>query len=259
MWELPPVPWHKSSPTAQELAKAEHEALTGAQFDRVGLKRSMWLSYRAGQARLVCLEATGLARIVAIVPRGCAIPLDQWGRIVQWFGSAPNGKPWTIYWFAAKQQRRFPGAGQDLGPEHVNGGYTVPCSTDGIFIYREEEATRVLVHEMLHAACLDEQEWTIPMREAMIETWAELILIALCSKGSRPKASALLAKQVQWIADSNGRAERYNGLEDISDYAWRYLTGRVQMYGRLGIVLPAAKGPHPSGSLRFTHPALEAF
>jgi hypothetical protein len=141
----------------------------------------------------------------------------------------------------------------------VNGGYTVPCSTDGVFIYREEEATRVLIHELLHAACLDEQQWSIPMREAMIETWAELILIALGSKGSRPKASALLTKQVQWIADSNRRAQKENGLEDISDYAWRYLTGRIQMYERLGIVLPVARGLHPSGSLRFTHPALEAF
>lgn len=179
----------------------------------------------------------------------------MWSRILQWFGG--NGAyPWTIYWFAAKSPRRFPGIGQDLGPEHVNGGYTMACSTDGVFIYRAEEATRVLMHELLHAACLDEAVWSIPMREAMIETWAELFLVALVSRGSNGTAASLWAKQAQWIADSNHRASRENGMHDISDYAWRYLEGRVQMYKRFGIDLPPPRSSHPSGSLRFTHPSL---
>ena len=237
------------------MVAAEREATTGAQFDRMGLKRSVWDAWRSGTVQLECWEC-GTARIVAFMPRGVKLPLDTWGRIVQWFGPAPNGKPWIIYWFAARTPRRFPGLGQDLGPEHVNGGYTVPCSTDGVFIYREEEATRVLIHELLHAACLDKTAWSIPMREAMIETWAELILVALQSKGQPAAAASLWAKQAQWIADSNWRARRENGTVDMSDYAWRYLAGREQMYLRLGVVLPPARSGHPSGSLRFTHPAL---
>jgi hypothetical protein len=116
----------------------------------------------------------------------------------------------------------------------------------------------VLIHELLHAACLDEQGWTIPQREAMIETWAELILVALLSKGSTARAATLWRQQAQWIADTNWKAEHLHGTRDISDYAWRYLCGREGMYARLGVALPA---PRPAQarrqeSLRFTAPAL---
>ncbi len=256
MWKQPAPKWRLSEATEAELAVAEREATTGAQFDRAGLKRSVWDAYKAGKVRLMCLECGDLARVIAFLPKSTEIPLMIWSRIFQWFAKAPDGKPWTVYWFAAKTARRFPGVGQDLGPEHVNGGYTMPCSTDGVFIYREEEATRVLIHELLHAACLDEHAWSIPMREAMIETWAELFLIAVMSRGFPTVARDLWAKQAQWIADCNWRARRENGTVDISDYAWRYLVGREEMYQSLGIALPAPRSGHESGSLRFTHPAL---
>jgi hypothetical protein len=255
VWSKAPLAWRPSSPRVQELQRAEQEATTGAQFDRAGLKRGIWEAYKAGKVRLECLESATVgveARILAFLPKGVTLPLEIWSRVIQWIGPGP----WTIYWFGATTPRRFPKQGQDLGPEHVNGGYTQPCARDGIFIYRAEEATRVLVHELLHAACLDEPHWSIPQREAMIETWAELFLIALSSKGSPSVAADLWAKQLQWIADSNWRARRENGTVDISDYAWRYLVGREEMYLRLGIVLPAARSGHESGSLRFTHPSL---
>ncbi len=185
-------------------------------------------------------------------------PLELWARIFQWFGQAANGNPWQVTWFAAPVPRQFPAGGQDLGPEHVNGGYTTTCSTDGIFIYRKEEATRVLIHEMVHAACLDEPDWSIPQREAMVETWAELILIALQSRGLPAAARRLWRAQAQWIADTNWKARRDHGTHDISDYAWRYLCGREEMYARLGVALPAARpgAAARQGSLRFTTPAL---
>jgi hypothetical protein len=185
-------------------------------------------------------------------------PWAFWGRVFQWFGAATDGKPWRVTWFATHAPRKFPDPGQDLGPEHVNGGYTQICSTDGIFIYREEEASRVLIHEMVHAACLDEKEWDVPMREAMVEMWAELILIAMKSEGEVTKAKQLWDKQRHWVADTNLHAQIHNEEDDMSDYAWRYLSGRAQMYARHGILLPAGR-PRAGGrhSLRFTHPALE--
>ncbi len=204
----------------------------------------------------------GLARILCMLPAGCDHPpLEFWARIFQWFGRSPTGQPWRVILFASPKDREFPGVGQDLGPEHVNGGYTMGCSTDGIIIYREEEATRVLIHEMLHAACLDEQGpgWSIPLREAQIETWAELILIALRSKGNGAAALRLWFAQARWIANTNWKARRDHGTHDISDYAWRYLVGREEMYRRLGIALPAAQPAvaERQMSLRFTHPMLE--
>lgn len=257
----------QGQPTAEELAAAEKEATGGDAFDRLGLKRSNWAALKAGRATLVCRilqhakTSIPLARVICILPTGQREPpWSLWARIFLWFGQAASGKPWRVTWFAAAAPRRFPYAGQDLGPEHVNGGYTRPCSTDGIFIYRAEEATRVLVHELVHAACLDEEGkgWSIPLREAQVEVWAELLLIAVLSRGRRAEAERLWGLQSQWVANTNRKARMDHGTHDVSDYAWRYLCGREVMYARLGVALPAADAAMAATlrSVRFTHPAL---
>jgi hypothetical protein len=230
------------------------------QFDRLGLKREIWDDVTSGRIKLQSRRLGTLARVVYALPAGVKEPSwDLWARIFQWFGPAASGQPWRVIWYAAATPRTFPAIGQDLGPEHVNGGYTRPCSTDGIIIYRAEEATRVLVHELLHAACLDEVGWSIPLREAQIEVWAELFLIALVAKGRTAAAERLWAKQAQWVADVNWKAETMHGASDLSDYAWRYLKGREVMYARLGVALPPARPEVARAitSLRFTTPALE--
>ena len=260
MWSDPLLSWETCEAEATELAAAEKAAATGHEFDKHGLKAGTWKGYKDGTVRLLCRRLGSLSRVVCFLPVGAKEPnWEFWARVFQWFGHAESRKPWRVTWFAAHAPREFPDPGQDLGPEHVNGGYTQICSTDGIFIYREEEATRVLIHEMLHAACLDEQgeRWTIPMREAMIEMWAELILVALKSRGSTALAKRLWVKQSHWIADTNGKAQQEHNEEDHSDYAWRYLSGRSIMYANYGISLPAAR-PVKQRSLRFTHPDLDA-
>ena len=260
MWSEPALSWEKCEAESHELAAAEKAASTGNEFDKHGLKAATWKGYKDGTVRLLCMRLGDLARVVCFLPGGAKEPnWEFWARVFQWFGPAESRTPWRVTWFAAHAPREFPDPGQDLGPEHVNGGYTQICSTDGIFIYREEEATRVLIHEMLHAACLDEQgeRWTIPMREAMIEMWAELILVALKSRGSTTSAKRLWVKQSHWIADTNGKAQQEHNEEDHSDYAWRYLSGRSIMYANYGISLPAAR-PVEQRSLRFTHPDLDA-
>jgi hypothetical protein len=262
--------------------------MSGDTFDRKGLKRAVWTAWKAGRAKMVCkvlrhenAGAMELARVVCILPAGVhEPPWSLWARIFAWFGpargSVASSNPWRVTWFAAVSPRRFPYAGQDLGPEHVNGGYTRPCSTEGIFIYRAEEATRVLVHEMMHAACLDEpshtagvhiphsgaarneqgSSWSVPLREAQVEVWAELILIAILARGRDKEAERLWGLQSQWVANTNRKARIDHGTHDISDYAWRYLCGREVMYARLGVALPAAAVAETMRSVRFTHPAL---
>jgi hypothetical protein len=256
---MPPLLWEPCDVEQRELEAAEKEASTGTQFDKLGLKAGIWSAYKAGEVKLVCKRLGQLARVVAFLPKGVKEPnWEFWARIFQWYGPAKEGGPWRVTWFAARASREFPATGQDLGPEHVNGGYTQICSTDGIYIYREEEVTRVLIHEMNHAACMDEQgdSWTIPLREAMIEMWAELILIALLSRGVTQTAKRLWVKQSHWISDTNAQAQREHNEKDVTDYAWRYLTGRSVMYAEYGISLPAPRHMRQR-SLRFTHPALE--
>lgn len=261
MWQQrPQYKWSSCEPLAEEMAAAEKEAVSPNAFDRLQLKATVWNAWKAGAAKLVCKEYGPLARVVVLLPAGAAEPdWAIWERIFMWFGAAANGQPWKVTLFAAQTPRQFPGLGQDLGPEHVNGGYTQPCSTTGIYIYRQEEATRVLIHELLHAACLDEPDWSIPMREAMIETWAELILIALKAKGTVVNARRLWAAQGHWVADTNWRAKHMHNAHDLSDYGWRYLSGREDMYRRLGAELPAPRRTvaEKTVSLRFTHPLLD--
>jgi hypothetical protein len=205
-----------------------------------------------------CSECN-LARIISVVPAHVEPPLEDWGRIFQWVG-APGGnatKQWTIYWLGASAKREFSDNGLPLDARHVNGGYTMPCSSNGIFIYRIEEATRVLIHELLHAACLDPKEASLPVREATIESWAELLLVARKAKGELPEAERLWNLQAQWIADTNHKARIQHMVYSEADYAWRYLNGRAQIFQGLGIELPTPHLIHGKASSRFTHPALD--
>lgn len=257
---MPKLQWRPSEPTAAEMSFLERESAAEDPFDRLKLKAGVWRLWKEGGAKMVCKELDGgLARVITLIPEGEPEPAwDLWGRVFQWMGPSSTGGAWKIFLLAAGKDRAFPATGQDLGPEHVNGGYTRPCSTEGIIIYRSEEATRVLVHELLHAGCLDEMGWSVPLREAAVETWAELFLVALVSKGVTTAAADVWAKQAQWVVDTNWKAAALHGTHDISDYAWRYLKGREEMYERLGVELPAVRQSMAAGltSLRFTHPLL---
>jgi len=248
-----PLVWKRGQIIDADLKQFEREA-AAKEFDTLGLKASVWDAYLAGKAVAV-VEECPWARVVALLPKGRSVPTTDWGRVFQMFG-APKGKAhshWNIYWFGASALREFPEHGS-VGAEHLNGGYTNICSTDGIFIYRLEEATRVLIHELMHAACLDPVHHNIPMREATVETWAELILVALRAKGSAAAAQPLWIKQCQWVSDTNYRAYMKHAIKSEADYGWRYLNGRAIVYKSLGLELP------PPSSLpvqsRFTHPVL---
>lgn len=202
-----------------------------------------------------------MLRVVALLPKGVQIPCEDWGYLALWgcgYGAnaSSQGKRNTVYWFGAAAQRRFPEGGAAIDAAHVNGGYTQACSASGIVVYRLEEATRVFLHEMLHSLCLDPPVSSIPYRESVIETWAELFLIAYRSRGSITAAERLWRLQSQWVADQNRRAAVGHGVAGPAQYGWRYLNGREAVYRALGCELPAARGPGPAQT-RFTHPALD--
>jgi hypothetical protein len=253
-YKTPESSWKQTNVTTEDIDKMNREVVEGSQFDPLGLKKEVWNRYKKGTNAIQCVECN-FARVVAILPKGITIP-REWTRIFQSFGTPKHGGPkWRVYWFGSITPRRFPKAGLPLDAQHLNGGYTQTCSTDGIFIYRVEEASRVLIHELLHAACQDPFDQSIPQREAIIETWAELIFIAYKSRGWVKKAEHLLEIQCQWVADTNEKAKVDNKVNDENDYAWRYLNGRTNVYKSLGISLPQPSGNSPNQS-RFTHPEL---
>lgn len=252
IYKMPALSWREQKATDEDLEHFRREAAHGTQFDPTGLKAGIWKGYQEGSIELHC-KTCGIGRVVALLPKGVQIPVDSWGRVFQLFGKPVKGLHWTVYWFGAEAPRCFPKDGELLAAEHLNGGYTTICSTRGIFIYRLEEATRVLIHELLHAACLD-PPGSLPEREATVESWAEVILVALRAKGSETKAAHLWRLQTQWVADTNKRAARAHRVKGQDDYAWRYMNGRADVYKSLGIALPEAVSKPVSS--RFTHPEL---
>ena len=144
-----------------------------------------------------------------------------------------------------------------MGPENVNGGYTMPCSTNGIVIYRKEEATRVLLHELFHASCCDRPELCLEKKEAETEAWAELVLIAYLADGKQTRGEKLLQSQLEWMAKAHATLRTFYNIQGIEDYIWRYTIAREDAFCRLGIEVPITTVVQPMRSSRLTHPSLE--
>jgi len=250
--------WRNYTPNTNDMKKMEENSLANNTFDKGALKNMVWTKYKQGHYKCIGKECE-YGRVVALLDSETKIPLDDWGLIFKWFGKPKNGEKWIVYWFGSYVKREFPKNGLPMGPEHVNGGYTTRCSSEGIFIYRIEEATRVLIHELFHAACLDPDPATtpVPILEATTETWAELLLIAFHSGGNREKAAILWNAQKIWIRNTNQRAMRAHSVRNQRDYAWRYLNGRTEVYTRLGFYLGNGVTSTVGNSSRFTTKELD--
>lgn len=243
-------------PNQEDLQLFEHEARQDSTFDPLQLRRNMWESLDTGSSMLLCKSCSN-AKVLWIQPKGTQIepPWKEWGRIFQWLGDAPGGVKWRVFWFPAPIPRILPRKGETVGPRHINGGYCYPCNPNVIVVYRLEEATRVLVHELLHASCTDPQGASLEIKEATTETWAELFLVALCSKGKVDSAKKLWTLQSQWISDQNADLRTKYHVNSPADYAWRYTLGREQILADLKVELPIPQ-KRTSLSSRLTHPLL---
>lgn len=250
LFQLPELQWQNESPQPNDVEEFKRQTEPSV-FDPLLLRATLWKDVEEGRATIKA-KGCALARVIWIQPKGKKVEPDwsTWGRIFQWYGSPSGASQWRIFWFPSEVKRTAPAQGQ-VGPAHVNGGYTIPCTPTAIIIYRKEEATRVLLHELSHAACLDNQSESLIMREARTETWAEIFLIAIKSRGSLQKAKQLFLIQTQWISDQNAMLRTQYGVQGPNDYSWRYTLGREIILNQLGIYLPAPKAT--SRSLRFTH------
>lgn len=212
----------------------------------------IWNGYLQGQYDLVC-KVCPYGKVLVFVKKGeeDPTPWDIWARIYQMFG--PHG--WRVGYFPSKFLRTLPVVGQEIGPEHVNGGYAMPCKANSIIIYREEEATRVLIHELFHASCCD-RDIPLDKKEAETESWAELTLIAFLANGNLKVARELYGKQMDWMAAMHATLYKYYRAKQ-EDYIWRYTIGREEAYERLGCGVPIKNIKVPRVSNRLTHPDLE--
>lgn len=251
---IPPLIWVDDEPTEEDLTHIL-EQTTASKFDKHSLKLSMVKELQMGKAKLIC-KRTSSVKILAIVYEDTHIPWEHFSSIFRAVGD-PIGPLWRIVWFANRSKRSIPDEGKEPEREHINGGYTQTCTSRSIVIYREEEVCRVLVHELLHAACTDKKEYTdIVDIESETESWAELIWIGILARGRKSVAHRLWKIQAQWIIDQANILQGRNNVKDRNSYSWRYTIGRIDFLKSLGLPFPNVS-MRKIGSLRLTSPDLD--
>ncbi len=260
-----PVPVvHEEPATPEDLEWFAQKSNEDSSFDYIGARSSLYNAHKNSQATLKVFICR-YGRILVAARQGKQIPrglLGLWAAILRAFG---GGQQWRILWYAADEPRRFPRRGQAVSQANINGGYCMACDPRTVVIYRYEDATRVLIHELLHATCTDplpHTEANVPLNEASTEAWAELLtaLFREVGLGGFKPIPGAWRDQCAWAAAQNALLRDHHGVSGPEDYAWRYTLGKEKYMNAwcMGAGMPglAAIQPRPTlnGSLRLTPP-----
>jgi hypothetical protein len=241
--------WHDASWNKAHKDFIMEEANQTSEFDPTNVRRAMIQNIESSTVR-TCPYGT-----VHVIHSGSIkhddIPWGLWGRILRLYRE--KRKPYTIFFLASPHLREFPTKGP-ITPYNINGGYTYPCNHDTIVLYRAEDATRVLIHELQHSACLDNHALGIDRTEAETEAWAELLYCALLSQGNKIRFHALLKEQSAWILSLNKRVRQFIGKTNA--FPWRYTVGKEEVWRRWGVLKLVATTY--INSLRLTMPPSQA-
>jgi len=258
LYEMPVNTWIDDSVTEHDKSILKKEARQESPFDKLNLKHNLHNSFINKEATIIVKKTEG-ARVVILTKTPDEIyPWDTWARIFQWFGKPNTGELWQVYLFSSDVKRILPENGP-IGPEHLNGGYTYPCNPDCIVVYRYEEATRVLIHELLHAACTDHHNEAVETKEAATEAWAELFLVALLSKGNTKEVYQLWKIQDHYIQDLNHTVRTFHNVNTPQDYGSRYTILREDVFKQFGVKLDSNYKVKRINSSRFTSPELDKY
>ena len=256
--ESPRLVWINDQPTKDDLDHITKEGSEVSEFDPEYLRKEMLDALQSNKATLIT-RTSRIAKVLAIVypDQESQIPWDLFGKIFTAFGE--NKPNWRLVWFAHPKLRSLPENNAEVSAKHMNGGYAYPCQPATIVLYRWEEAPRVLIHELLHAACTDSPHDSLELKEAKTETWAEIFLTGILSAGKPKLFKELWKIQRQWIADQEYVLTHDHGVRGPRDYAWRYTIARRFVLKEFGCDLPLASAgarDNLTGSMRFTSPGL---
>jgi hypothetical protein len=249
-----PAPTWKFLPFSRKYIDHISEVADEPAFiDPENKKKDMWKATLNGRGSFFVCECE-YARIYYVSEQSMdeavkEVPLNLWGRIFQAF--TKGNQFWQVVIFAANRPRVFPEKGQLIGPVHINGGAAKSCMPDSILIIRKEEATRVLVHELLHAACTDDLSKPVDDIEGWTEAWAEWFLCALVAK-NRYDFDHLWKKQVAWALAQADKCYKRGHIKSIEDYGARYIVRRINVWKRLGMIPIGLPRAPVVDSLRFT-------
>ena len=234
----------------------ERECKKPSAFDPTQRRQSLFRSYQQGKTPFEARECEWGRVIVLYENDHQAVPWELWGRILRCYAAKPNHRPACIYLVASTALREFPRRGP-ITPQHINGGYTYHGNNQTIMLFRAEDATRVLIHELQHASNLDDLRQDVDLIEAETEAWAELLYVGFLSRGDPSLFRALIEVQGLWMQEQNARVQRH--LMGPRGFPWRYTIGKEDVWRRWGILStpPRLSPPHsPRGrySLRLGAP-----
>lgn len=269
-YKKPAPKWRRVAFQAADRAWITEECAKPSDFDPQNTRQQMLTHHGHIEGRQC---AFGTVYVFSSDPSATidmsVFPWDLWGRILRLYSDLPSSSTsrstlYRVFVFAVDRPREFPATvSEPITPLHINGGYTYPCNRQTIVIYRAEDATRVLLHELQHAACLDDHRRGIDAVEAETEAWAELLhsLLVPFAFGDLPPVLDRLQVQAEWIVAQNRRVRRH--LAKGGDpFCRRYTTLKEDVWRRWGLLSssrPAPKGSRPvdaspSVSLRLTAP-----
>lgn len=256
-YKKPEVAWRSAPLRAKELAFLERECTKIVEFDPNGWRKEMFQRYKRG-GRMEVRECD-YGRVVVIYDNDDqTVPWGLWGRILRLYGVNA-----CIYFLAHPALRQFPTSKKlAIGPIHINGGYNYPCNAEEVMIYRAEDATRVLIHELQHAGCLDStplgrgikghasHEETDAL-EAETEAWAELLYAAVLSQGKRAVFHRLVQEQAAWFIAQNEQVKKH--MKSPTQFPYRYTIAKEAVWRRWGLVQAADAATSHSLRLQAAH------
>jgi hypothetical protein len=245
----------------QKLTKSEEvylrkECTTDSEFDPQNRRRTMYQNMLNGTAifiKKVCPYGTVIAILEHSVQND-DIPWSLWARILRMY-SEDGHPPFSVFLLANTHLRTFPAGNEPITAHNINGGYTYPCNRQTIIIYRAEDATRVLLHELMHSCCLDNPKLGVDRVEAATEAWAELIYVALLSQGKTREFTTLLHMQSVWMIKQDMIVKEHMKNPESMEFPWRYTIGKEELWRKWNILNDAPMARVSVGhSLRLTHP-----
>lgn len=246
-----PAPAHTFETPTQEDWVYIQSICQGDSFDTLGLKQECLTAVETKKGHVTkCVSALGSFLVLSMDEHPFQPPWKTWWRAVRIL--SPH-KPVRIVVFAHPRRRMMPARGTSIEAEHLNGGLASRCDPSSIIVYRKEEATRVIIHELLHSTCSDPYHRHVPEIEADTEAWAEMILCAMAARGKLQPWVHYMHTQIQYSLRQAATVRSFHHVRSQGDYAWRYIVGRLEVWRKLGIQIPTIPNQFtPISSLRFT-------
>ncbi len=252
---LPEPTWENNSIDRYDLQFLGEECNKDSEFDPTNKRKKMFREMINGN-KMVVKSKCKFGQVFAVFDSAdqlAQMPWGLWGRILRLF-SEKGRKRFKVFLLATTSLRIFPPKSEPIIPENINGGYTYRCNPETILIYRAEDATRVLIHELQHSCCLDKVDNGVDLIEAETEAWAELLYIAMLSQGHATSFHTLLNKQSEWMIKQNAKVKKHMKHPTSREFPWRYTIGKEDVWRRWGILKEYHSHMEVGNSLRLTYP-----